>query len=189
MDHRLDPFGPSTPTHGRAGGITRRRDLPQTMGQMLMILAAVHGLDTSPNVPEEDPGRAAHDLRPAESPPEAPTQGVVEGDGVVTGDSPDTPPEEVSDVGHVGNDADDAVQPARSGGRCAHRYNVLFSLTTSTCRERLEGQGNWRSSARIRCCQSCRRSVWSPQGCARSRLHRLRSIQGSFVAPIVKRFC
>jgi len=100
MDHRLDPSGPSDPTHGRAGGIT-----------------PVHELDTSQNVPEEDPGRAAHNLRPAESPSEAPTQGVVEAEGVVTGDSPDTPPKDVSGVDHVGNDADDAIQPARSGGR------------------------------------------------------------------------
>ena len=55
MDHRLDPSGPSIPTRGHAGGITRRRDLSQPMGSMLMFLVAVHGLDTSPNVPEEDP--------------------------------------------------------------------------------------------------------------------------------------
>lgn len=149
MDHRLDPPSPSVPTHGGEGDITRRRDLPQSMGPMLMILTAVHELDPSPNVPEEDPGHAARAPRPAESSPETPTQEVVEGEEVVAGGSPDAPPEDVSGVDRVGNDAEDAVQPARSGGKRVHSDNVLSSLTPSTCRERLEGQSNWGSCARI----------------------------------------
>ena len=128
---------------------------------MLTILTVIRERDTSSNVPDEDPGHAARDLRPVDSLPEAPTQGVVEDKGIVTGESPD------ASLGHVsgGKDADDAVQPARPGGKCVRRDNVLLSLTASTCRERLERQGDWGSCDRIRCCQGCRRGVRSSQGC------------------------
>ena len=129
-------------------------------------LTAIHEQDTSSNVPDEDPGHAAHDLRPADSFLEAPTPGVVEDKGASTDGSPVAPAEHVSGVDDIGKDAEDAVQQARSGGKCTRRDNVPLSLTTSTCRKRLERQGNWWSWTRVRCRQGCRRSVWPSQGCA-----------------------
>ena len=125
---------------------------------------AIRGQDTSSNVPDEDPGHAAYDLRPADPLLEAPTREVVEDKGVATEGSPDAPAEHLSGVGDVGKDAEDAVQPATSGGKHARHDKVLLSLTTSACRKRLERQGSWRGWARIRCRQGCRRSVWSSQG-------------------------
>ena len=121
MDRRLDPSGSSTPAPGFKDDVTRRCILLQLMNPMLMILTAIHGGNTS-NVSDE---------------------------GVATGGSPDTPSEHVPGDDHVGNDAHDAVQRARSEGKRAHPGNVLSSLTTSTYRKRLERQGNWRSCARI----------------------------------------
>ena len=95
-----------------------------------MILTATHQRDTSSNVPDKNPGRAAHDLRPADPLPAAPTQEVVEDEDVVTGGSPDMSPVHVHGVDHVGKGVDDAVQPAGPGGKCARDENVPLSLTT-----------------------------------------------------------
>ena len=148
-DRRLDPSDPSTSTPGPKDGVTRRRIILQLISLMLTILIVIRERDTSSNVPDEDPGHAAHDLRPVDLLPEAPTQEVVKDKGVVTGGSPDASPIHVFGVDHVGKDADDAVEPARPGGKCARRDNLPRSLTTSTCRKRLESQGDWGSCNRI----------------------------------------
>ena len=160
-DRRLDPPDPSTSTPGRKDGVTRRRIILRPISPMLMILTAIHKRNTSSNVPDEGPSHVAHDPRPADPLPEALAQEVVDDKGAVTGGSPD------ASLGHVsgGKDADDAVQPARPGGKCDRRDNLPRSLTTSTCRKRLESQGDWGSCNRIRCRQGGRRGVWSSQGC------------------------
>ena len=137
---------------------------------MFMILV-IGEQDVTPNAPNKELSHSARDLHHADMQSEARNQGEREDQELVAKGSPEVPPEHVSGGHHVGKDAHNTVQPGRSGGERLCPGNILHSLTTTTCRKRLEGQGDWGCCACIRCRQGGRRSVWSPQGCSRSRLH------------------
>ena len=158
------------------------------MGQILRVLTAVHEHDVTSNAPNEGLGHTAHDRYHADSQSEARNPGKHEDQGTIAEGPSEVSPEHLSGDDHVGKDAHDTVHSGRSGGECLCPGNTLLSLTIRTCRKRLERKGHWECRTCIRCCQGCCRSVRSPQGCPRSRLHRIQSIQGSFVTFCCKIF-
>ena len=126
VDRRPNPSGSSIPTPGHEGAITCGYILPQPIGPILTIPAAVHGRSVTMNALNRGP---AHDLHDAtDSQPEAQNWGEREDRGTVVGTDVHSPIARRGSEGarseEFGRSTSDhvrgPVQPGRSKGesRC-----------------------------------------------------------------------
>ena len=119
MDRRTNPSGSSTPTPGHEGAITCGYILPQPMGPMLTILAAVRGRSITMSALNRGPGHIAHDPHStADSQPEAQNWEEREDWGTVAKGLSEEPPVHMFGSDTVGEDAHDIVHQGTSRGGC-----------------------------------------------------------------------